>query len=302
MKQGNLPRVSVIIPTHNRPNLVSRAIKSVLAQTYQALEVIVVDDGSDLSAENIVRGIADPRIKFIRHELSRGASAARNTGITNAVSSLIAFLDDDDEWLPTKLEKQVALIEKLPPEVGLVYCWMDYFDSDGQLVREHHPKYRGYVFPLVLDRQRIGGCPTLLVRQSVIDEVGGFDESLPRGNDGDFIRRVCVKYEVDCVPEVLVKVHVAHGYEQITRDDKQGTRNAIKGHLIKLEKFEDELLKYPKQTANIFSSLAYHYAQLREIKISAHYFWKSFSLCPSSKELVSSLVRALALPFQLLKS
>ncbi len=298
MVEGNSPLVSVVIPTHNRPDLVQRAIHSVLGQTYQRLECIVIDDGSFSDTALVVGQMADPRIRFTRHETSRGASAARNTGISLAQGSLIAFLDDDDEWLPKKLEKQVSLIGKLPPEVGLVYCWMDYFDSDGHIVREHHPTHSGYVFPLVLDRQRIGGCPTLLVQKAVFGEIGGFDETLPRGNDGDFIRRVCAKYEVDLVPDVLVHVHVAHGHEQITRDDIQGIRNAIKGHLVKLEKFQDKLIEFPKQTANIYASLAYHYGQLGELKNCALYFLRAFTLYPISKQVLSSFIRTLALPIK----
>ena len=231
------PLVSVVIPTRNRASLLSRAIASVQRQTYRDLEIIVVDDASDNEISELVASFDDPRIRSFRHELNRGASAARNTGIEHALGEYIAFLDDDDEWLPTKLAKQVRLIQEAPPEVGLVYCWMDHFDPQGRLVYKTHPTLRGYVFGQVLDRPRLGGCPTLLVRRRVFDSVGGFDEDLPRGNDGDFLRRTCLKYSVDLVPEVLVRVNVSQQRERITRFDEQGIRNAIKGQSVKLARF-----------------------------------------------------------------
>ncbi len=113
------PTVSVIIPTYNRANLVSRAIKSVLNQTYQDFEIIVVDDCSEDNTEEIVKSFNDSRIRYIKHKKNKGGSAARNTGIKRARGKYIAFLDDDDEWLPSKLEKQIMLFEKLSKHYGV---------------------------------------------------------------------------------------------------------------------------------------------------------------------------------------
>ena len=205
------PLVSVILPTYNRCNLLPRAVGSILGQTYVNLECIIVDDGSTDGTARIVQEFTDKRVIYLRHQANRHASAARNTGIKHGKGDFFAFLDDDDEWLPEKLEKQIAHIRQCPESVGMIYCWMDYYDVQENLTKKHHPTFKGYVFKHVLDKQRIGGCPTLLIRRAVIDEVGDFDESLRRGNDGDFIRRVTKHYLVDYVPEVLVKVHVGHG-------------------------------------------------------------------------------------------
>ena len=97
--------VSAIIPTYNRANIVIRAIQSVLNQTYQNFELLVIDDGSQDNTEEIVTGIHDNRIKYIRHEKNKGVAAARNTGIEAAKGEFIAFLDSDDEWLPNKLKR-----------------------------------------------------------------------------------------------------------------------------------------------------------------------------------------------------
>jgi|TARA_B100002003_G_scaffold225147_1_gene230982 glycosyltransferase involved in cell wall biosynthesis len=256
--------VSVIIPTRNRSEYLRRAISSVIDQTYSNLECIVVDDNSSDNTYQIVKSIHDERIVFFQHNKNRGASAARNTGIKNSRGEFIAFLDDDDEWIDKKLEKQVPLLKKLSSSFGMVYCWMDYYDNKGNIIHKHHPTLNGYVFNKVLDTQRLGGCPTLLVRREVFDELQGFDESLPRGNDGDFIRRVCRKYDVEFVPEVLVKVYTAHGFSRISDYDPEGLHNAIIGEKAKLKKFSQELIELPKIHAAILLKIANHYSKLGE--------------------------------------
>ena len=117
------PGISVIIPTYNRAHLISRSAKSVLAQTYPDFELIIVDDGSGDNTEEIIEALADPRIRYLRHESNRGVSAARNTGIRAARGDYIAFQDSDDEWLPQKLEKQLGLFEQdNRGDLGLVLC------------------------------------------------------------------------------------------------------------------------------------------------------------------------------------
>ena len=162
----------------------------------------------------------------------------------------------------------------------MVYCWMDYFDLQERLVSEHHPTHRGYVFPLVLDQQRIGGCPTLLIRRQVVEQVGGFDEGLFRGNDGDFILRICHDYEVDLVPEMLVKVYINHTYERISQSSGQGIWNAIEGHRAILSKFDNELHKYPMQVARRYAIIAYYYGQLDCWQDSLKFYWQAVKAFP----------------------
>ena len=105
------PRVSVIIPTYNRAHLIGRAIQSVLAQTYQDFEVIVVDDGSTDNTEEVVLNFGSEKMRYIRHGTNRGVAAARNTGIRNARGEYIAFQDSDDEWYPNRLESISEIME-----------------------------------------------------------------------------------------------------------------------------------------------------------------------------------------------
>lgn len=292
MKEDYL--VTVVIPTHNRSDLLPRAIRSVLGQTYKNLECIVVDDASNDSTEQVVREFEDNRLIYLRHETSLHASAARNSGIKKARGEFLAFLDDDDEWLPQKLEKQLGLITSSSEQVGLVYCWLDCYEEE-QLVSQRHPKLRGNIFKHTLDRQPIGNSSTLLVRRAVIETVGGFDESLPRGNDGDFIRRICRDYEVDFVPKVLVKVYIGHKYERITSVDEKGLRNAIKGHSVKLIKFKEQLEKYPKQAASIHATIAYYHALLGEWKNCFKHFQIALLLAPASLPIYVKALKSLQL-------
>jgi glycosyltransferase involved in cell wall biosynthesis len=262
-----------------------RAIDSVLVQTYAEIECIVVDDGSTDKTNELINSIEDDRLIYMRHESNKGASAARNTGIKHSKGSLIAFLDDDDEWLPTKLEKQVPFLQSKDEKVGMVYCWMDYFDENQQLIEEHHPILSGNVFPHLLDAQRLGGCPTLLVRREVIDNVGKFDENLRRGNDGDFIRRVCQQYHVDFLPEVLVRVHVDHGRNRISDENKESIEQVIQSLRVRFDRFPDEIKQFPVQAASICAYIASNYASIGETWKSIFWSFKAIARSPLNLEI-----------------
>lgn len=109
-----MPRVSVVIPTFGRPELLTRAVRSVLDQSMSDLEVIVVNDGDDPPTASAVKAIDDPRVRFIAHDRKRGAGQARDTGADASTGQWVAFLDDDDEWLPQKLERQLAVAPTTP--------------------------------------------------------------------------------------------------------------------------------------------------------------------------------------------
>jgi glycosyltransferase involved in cell wall biosynthesis len=117
------PQVSVVIPTYNRATVLGRAVTSVLNQTFSDLECVVVDDGSTDQTVALVEGFQDPRLRLIRLPVNRGVGHARNVGIQAASGELIAFLDSDDEWLPGKLERQVARLREYEnPLAAAVYC------------------------------------------------------------------------------------------------------------------------------------------------------------------------------------
>ena len=276
--------VSVIVPTYNRATLVSRAIESVLAQTYENFELIVVDDASTDDTEVVVRGYDDERVTYLCHRRNSRVSAARNTGIDYASGEYLAFLDDDDEWFPTKLERQLNHLEAADLTMGMVYCWMEYHDAETP-VRQYRPQLEGYIFEETVGGQPIGACSTLVVRNEVVDEVGGFDESLPRGNDGDFIRRVAREYEVEYVPEVLVRHYVDHEYERITDETSESIANAIKANEAKLKKFATELDEKPALKGAIYARLGLRHCQLGHYRTGARYHLKAVRQDPLNPEI-----------------
>jgi glycosyltransferase involved in cell wall biosynthesis len=203
--------VSVVLPAYNRAPVLPRAIASVLSQSYAHLEIIVVDDGSTDDTEAAVRAIGDPRVRYLRRE-NGGAGAARNTGIAAARGAFIAFQDSDDEWLPEKLAKQCARLAAAPDDVGVVVCGhLGSYGPDRVIeVTVDEPMQRGDAIGSLLT-----GLwyipPTWLVRASVFERAGRFDEELPSAEDWDLAFRLADACRFDCIPEVLVRKHYTHG-------------------------------------------------------------------------------------------
>lgn len=135
------PLVSVIIPTYNRANLIQRAVRSVLAQTYAKFELIVVDDCSLDNTVSLVSAVQDDRVKVIRHQANQGEGASRNTGMQVSRGKYAAFLDSDDEWLPSKLERQVAALEA--SQAALCYCQTYLEETPGKFVIRPQRPYQG---------------------------------------------------------------------------------------------------------------------------------------------------------------
>jgi len=214
------PRVSVVIPTYNRGSLLPRAIESALAQTFSDFELIVVDDGSTDHTSEVVRGIADPRIRLVGDTTNRGPSAARNQGIREARCGLVAFLDSDDEWLPRKLELQLARLEGDPdPRTALAYCRVYTYDDLAQRpVHEFGEPREGALFHDLLAGWHPVTTSLFLIRRAALLEVGGFDETFHCGEDYDlWLRLAQASYRFVGVNEVLVVKHENVGV-QLSKD------------------------------------------------------------------------------------
>ena len=206
-----MPLVSVIIPTYNRVHTLPASIDSVLRQTYNNLEVIVVDDGSTDGTESFVRGLADGRVRYARNMDKHGPAAARNLGVRLAEGEYLAFQDSDDEWHPDKLEKQIPFLLNPEEKTELVYC--EYTRYHGQTRRETVPPKalpigckQGYILPVLL-MQSLIGTPTIVVKKSCFVQVGGFNESLDTFEDYEFTVRFSQNHRVGFVEESLVKVN-----------------------------------------------------------------------------------------------
>ena len=185
--------VSVIIPTYNRKHTIKRCIDSVLAQTYRAFEIIIVDDcstdGTMEYVDELYGAITDINIIYVRNDDNLGASASRNVGVSYANGDYIAFHDSDDEWLPDKLEKQMAAFLQADEKVGLVYSM---FEHRGEKYSEVYPPKSvdlsvktGCVLSTVLINPLVGMI-TLVMRKEVFLKLGGFNEQLRSLEDYEF--------------------------------------------------------------------------------------------------------------------
>jgi glycosyltransferase involved in cell wall biosynthesis len=202
-----MPKVSVVIPTRNRADVVSRAITSVLTQTFSDFELVIVDDGSTDRTGELIRQIGDSRIKYLRHDTSRGVSVARNAAIARASGEFIAFLDDDDEWLPEKLRLQIECFERAPKGVGVVTTGYRVQSGAARIVEEVMPSQRGWMFENVLRRGSFDHTSTVLARAECFDRVGPFDVTLRYAEDLDMWLRIAGEYQMDFVARLLVRVY-----------------------------------------------------------------------------------------------
>jgi glycosyltransferase involved in cell wall biosynthesis len=203
----SLPVVSVIIPTFNRAGWVVEAIDSVLAQDYRSIELIVVDDGStDTTPQRMQTYASD--LTYIRRP-HQGVSAARNCGVSASQGGLIAFLDSDDLWLPSKITAQVALFEQNPQ---LQACYTDeiWIRRGVRVNPKHiHRKHSGWIFHQSLPLCTISPS-AIMLRRSQWDRLGGFDERLPACEDYDLWLRLTSMVPIHLLPERLIVKRGGH--------------------------------------------------------------------------------------------
>jgi glycosyltransferase involved in cell wall biosynthesis len=201
-----MPTVSVIIPTYNRAWALTRAIDSVLAQDFNDLEIVVVDDGSVDDSSKILQSY--PQIVVVRQD-HRGVSAARNTGIARAAGPLIAFLDSDDVWLPSKVSTQIAFFNAQPD--ALICQTEEIWIRDGRQVnpKKRHQKHSGMIFERCLELCIVSPS-AVMMRQSLFDAVGFFDETLPACEDYDLWLRVACRFPIYLLEMPLVVKYGGH--------------------------------------------------------------------------------------------
>lgn len=200
--------ISVVIPAYNRSELLFRTLSSVSRQTFQPLEVLVIDDGSSpplLPTENI----SLPRIKYFRNEKNLGVAASRNIGIAQALGEWIALLDSDDEWHPCKLEKQVEYLRD-SPEYKAVHTAEKWMRNNNEV---SPPAYLDKSSHLLWERslKHCLICPSsALLHRSLFQTIGLFDEALTACEDYDFWLRLLLQEEIGLVDEKLVVKHGGH--------------------------------------------------------------------------------------------
>lgn len=208
-----MKKVSIVIPTYKRPNMIARAVNSVLCQTYTNLEVIVVDDNDPSYPERreteevMSQFVKDSRVTYIKHDKNRNGSAARNTGWRHAKGDYITFLDDDDEISPLKIQRQVECLESLDDSWGACYTAYHTLMKDGSVQKSTTNHYGDVYLRALMRNFYVGSGSNVLLRKSVVDEINGFDESFLRNQDIEFMARAFEKYKVAFINEDLLTIH-----------------------------------------------------------------------------------------------
>ena len=204
--------VSAIITTFNRERFLGAAIQSALGQTYGDVELLVLDNSSSDATAAVVARWADSRIRYLRHAPC-GIAAARNLGLREARGEFVAFLDDDDEWLPRKLEQQVARFRQGPASLGLVYGGFTRIDERGVEIGAHRPALRGKILTELLWQRDAftGSASNPMMRASVLQALGGFNDALATSEDWELYLRLAERFEIDYVSEVLVRIRTHRG-------------------------------------------------------------------------------------------
>ncbi|OVE67767.1 hypothetical protein CCS79_12485 [Clostridium diolis] len=235
--------ISVVITTYNRPiKVIKRALDSVLQQSYKNIEVFLVNDSPlnielSNSIEKWIESYKDDRIKYIIHEKNMGACQARNTGAERANGMYIAFLDDDDEWLPNKLSKQIQCMSN--SQIGLVYC-SSFIVRENGIKKLHVPKNVSHDFEKeILCDNFVGSTSFPLLRLKAFKECGMFDTKLVSCQDYDMWIRILKKYKAILVEEPLCNYYLSN--DSVF---KKNSSKYMDGDLYILEKYHNDFEKY----------------------------------------------------------
>ena len=283
--------VSIIITTHNRINKLKRAIESVRAQTYPIKECIVVNDAStDETEEWLEKNKKHLNLTVLHIRNSKGGNHARNQGILRSHGDIIAFLDDDDFWEPTKIEKQVEILRN-KEKIGLVYCaYYDYFGSNIIIKRTPPNNNRGdmskEVFSCIF-------CTTsmIMIRRDILFQVGLFDENLRYWQEYDLLIRVSQVTQIDFVSEPLM-------YLTKEISDKVRLSNNINGWIDAVKyinnKYADLISAVPEEIKAqrkemILMDAAARYARIGDMKSHKRIKKQIFMLTHSLKDMIKWL-------------
>lgn len=272
--------VSVVIPAYNRANIIRAAVESVLNQTYKDLELIVVDDGSSDDTKKVLDQINDSRLRYV-YQNNAGACAARNYGIELARGEYIAFHDSDDRWLPTKLEKQMAIFEKYNADI--VFCKLNYRQSNGNIVIQPTYIREGFLSPIV---NLFGiGTQTIIAKREVFENYK-FDKDIPRFQEFEMLYRATKQYSIYCIDEGLVDYEV--GNDSISCNPNK----LFNACTIILKKHPEMKMKYPKMMEYMAHSMisAANVLKKQGNKEYNKFIKFAFRCCVSPRLLIKALL------------
>lgn len=297
-REINIKMISVIIPTHNREDVIGRAIESVLQQTYKDVEIVVVSDGSTDNTEEVVKKIQSKHdnIQLISVHPNKGANNARNEGIRAAQGEYIAFLDDDDDWELDKLEAQMKVFEK-DNSVGLVYTGINIIYVNEDINYNSLSEYKGDLSKEILIRNIIGATSSVMVKKEVLDKSGYFDVEMPAKQDYDLWIRACQHTNVDFVKEPKLNYYNYTGGNQISGSvDRHEQAVALMNQkynslFANLSESEQKL-----RQSNINTSITNVALRNNNKKLAIKYSYEAFKSKPSVKSLLYTF--SSVLPFK----
>lgn len=269
--------VSVIIPTYKNSNTLIRAINSVVNQTYSNWELIIVDDNEPFSpdrrnTEKVIEQYNEYKnIIYITHPSNLNASAARNTGFNFTKGHLIAFLDDDDEFYPEKLEKQVSTLSELDVSWGGIYCNYEIISSDKRKVYKNK-KEENILENLLLVKNSICGGSTLIVRRSVYEDLNGFDTEFNRHQDWEFLVRFLKRYKLALVEDILVNIYVTTKNPRMSKESINSKEFFLGKFANEINSFDTRKQIYKRQ----WYSISLSYLRSFQLKESVYCFQKSY--------------------------
>lgn len=292
------PRVSVVLPTYRRPEMLERALDAVLGQTYRDWELIVVDDNGEGSeaqrrtGEVIARHADERRLVYLVHPVNRGGGGARNSGIRRACGEFVAFLDDDDAWDPEKLEHQVARFDEEDESVALVYCRSRVFDETSGTSATWRTDGRSHSLRHLLRRNTVGSTSLVLCRRSALEEVGGFDESLPAKQDVDLYVRLASRFSFAFVDRVL---HTGYRHDGASIGKDLG--GTIRAHEIFHDKHADLIAAYPEVRHHRDLAIGRLYLASGRRGDARRALWRAWRVRPLHRETLGYLALALVDPW-----
>ena len=287
-------RIGVVITTCKRPaSIVLNAVQSVLNQTFTNFKLVVVDDSpSDyVERENVkkkIQSIKDPRIIYVQNDFNKGACYSRNKGAALCEGRYIAFLDDDDEWMPDKLKVQMNSFSR--PNIGIVYCnSMICNTSTGEsyVGNDRKRQASGYVFDKFFSLNVVGSCSFPLILRECFDKVGGFDECLPALQDWDLWMRIAQTEEIYYVPVALCKYNVHEGDHISAHSDKR-----VQGYEMIKAKYTEYLKNNPKARGAMYLAGTFFYSRNKDFKTALNYWIKAVTSYPTNiKDNIISCVK-----------
>jgi len=241
------------MPTYNRAHFLRKSIDSVLSQTYENFEIIIIDNNSTDNTTELLKNYDDKRIKYVKNSENRGCAGGRNQGLELASGDYVAFLDSDDELFLTKFEKQLEKFRSLPSKFGLVYCGFCYaFSQTGQIVKYILPELQRNVYDNLLEKN-IFPVHVPIVKRECFQKCGMFDTSLPACEDWDIWIRIARQYEFALIPDILAKYNI-HGKQMVTDIESMilAKRMIVEKNKGELNKRRRVLASHLKQIASLY--------------------------------------------------